>query len=369
MKVIFVSCISVNLYLFRMGIMRYFKSIGYEEIAAASRDEYTEKIIKEGIKFQEVKINRKGLNPFFEFFSLYKFIKKEKPDLILSFTSKLVLYTSLLTYFLNIRVISVITGLGYVFINKNILTFIVKKLYRKLLKRNEWIIFQNKDDYKFFKKLKLIPQKKAIVIRGSGVNTEYYKPRGEKKKSSVNFLFIGRLLIDKGLCEFMESAKIIKEQYPETGFNILGFFDKGNPAAVSKKYISEMKNKKIINYLGDTKDVRKYIAKNDIVVLPSYREGVPRSLLEASSMEKPIITTDAPGCREVVDDKKNGIMVKVKDVKTLTDAFEWMIKNPKKRIIMGKNGRKKVLKEFDEKIVVKKYYDVILNVLNKNRRN
>lgn len=369
MKIIFFSCISLNLYLFRFGLIKYLQDTGYDITVAAGYDKYSNKLIKAGVKFINLKINRKGVNPIKDiilFFNIIKIILNEKADVVINYTIKPVIYTSLAGWFLKIKIINVITGLGYVFIKKSILEKFVKIFYKIAFIRADKVIFQNKDDLKFFLNKKIVLKEKSGVILSSGVNTAYYAPvKYNKKNKVVTFLFIGRLLWDKGIREFIESAEIVKKKFPEAKFDILGWLDKGNPSAVSKVYIKEKERSGVINYLGITEDVRDYIGKTDVVVLPSYREGVPRSLLEAASMEKPLITTDAVGCREVVDNNINGLLVPVKDVKSLSNAIIWMIRNPQKRVKMGKNGRKKMIKEFDEKIVVKKYYKVIMDTLDK----
>lgn len=368
MKIIFFSCISLNLYLFRFGLIKYLQGMGYDVTVAAGYDKYSNKLIKAGVKFINLKINRKGVNPIKDiilFFNIIKIILNEKADIVINYTIKPVIYTSLAGWFLKTKIINVITGLGYVFIKKSILEKLVRIFYKIAFIRVNKVIFQNNDDLKFFLDEKIVSKEKSGVILSSGVNTAYYAPVKIKNRTkAVTFLFIGRLLWDKGIREFIESAEIVKKKFPEAKFDILGWLDKGNPSAVSKAYIKEKSG--VINYLGITEDVRDYIGKTDVVVLPSYREGVPRSLLEAASMEKPLITTDAVGCREVVDNNINGLLVTVKDVKSLSNAIIWMIKNPQKRVKMGRNGRKKMIKEFDEKIVVKKYYKVIMDTLNKS---
>jgi len=367
-KIIIISCASRDFLLFRLGLLKELKARGFNIIISAPHDNYSDKLIKLGYNFLNLQINRKGLNPIEDlilFIKILKILLKEKPNIIINFSIKPIIYGSFASYFFkNLKLINVLTGLGYVFIKNNLLTTIVKILYKIALLRADKIIFQNRDDFEYFKKNKLVSSKKSEVILSSGVDTEYFKPL-KLKKTSKNFifLFMGRILWDKGIKEFIESAKIVREKYRNTKFQILGWFDKSNPSEVSKEYIEELCKKGIIEYLGNFDDVRPFIAQSDVVVLPSYREGVPKVLLEAASMEKPIITTDAPGCREVVKHKLNGLLVPIKDVKSLSEAMLWMIEHPKDRKKMGREGRKIIIKIFDERMVVNKYMKIIFELV------
>ncbi|MBN1899034.1 MAG: glycosyltransferase family 4 protein [Spirochaetes bacterium] len=365
-KILFISCISTNLYLFRLGLMKKLKEEGFEIIAAAGMDDYTDKLKQEGFKFLPLKVDRKGLNPvkdFLLFIRIMAIIKKEKPDLVLNFTIKPVIYASFCGYFLDVRIMDVITGLGYAFIQDSILKKFIKILYRLALKKADIVIFQNPDDRKYFITEAMVTKPKSFVITSSGVNTGYFSPMKANRDKGVSFLFIGRLLWDKGIGEYLQAAGIVKEKYPDARFKILGWIDKGNPAAISQRHLDKYIQKGIVEYLGYQKDIRPFVAASDVVVLPSYREGVPHSLMEAASMKKPLIATDAVGCREVVEHGKNGLLVPLKDPKALSEAMILLIKRPMTRIKMGYLGRKKMEKEFDEKIVVKKYHGVILKEL------
>lgn len=365
-KIILISCSSRDFILFRLGFMKKLKEKGANVIAVAPYDKYAKMLIENGFDFINLKINRKGLNPFEDFLlfiNIIKIILKEKPDIIINYTIKPVIYCSIAAGFFDIKIIDVITGLGYVFIKHNLLTSFVKVLYRFALKNASKVIFQNREDLEYFIKKNITQKEKSLVILSSGVDTKYFSPFKKRVNKYVRFLYIGRILWDKGIREFVEAAKIVKTKFDNVEFDILGWFDKDNPSSVPFEYIKDLENKRIIKYLGDVEDVRPFIARSDVVVLPSYREGLPRSLLEAASMEKPIITTNAIGCKEVVDDRINGLLVPVKDIKALSEAMIWMIEHPKQRIQMGKKGRVKMIKEFDEKIVIKKYMKVIDELL------
>ena len=274
-KVILISCISRDFILFRTGLMKKLKEKGFKVIAAAPYDEYSEKIIRKGFDFINLPIDRKSINPisnFILFINIIKIMLKENPDIVIKFTIKPVIYCSLVSYFIKLSIINVITGLGYTFINKNILTVIVKILYKISLKKADRVIFQNKDDLEFFIDNKLTPPKKSVVILSSGVNIKYYKPVKKKKNKYVTFLFIGRILWDKGIKEFVEAGIMAQKELNNIKLQILGGIDKDNPSSVPLEYIKNITHKGFIEYFGDVDDVRPFITQSDVVVLPSYRE-------------------------------------------------------------------------------------------------
>ena len=369
-KILFVSNTSWSIYNFRKKLMKTLKEKGVNISFCANYDKYVEKLKKEGFKYIEVKIDRKGKNLFKDLkliFDLYRIYKKEKPDLILHYTIRPNIYGSLAAKMGKIKCINTITGLGSVFIKNNILTKLVKFLYKISFKFSEKILFQNKDDLNIFLKNGFDQKEKLILVPGSGVDTKHFSPGFCEKKdnSSFVFLFLGRILWYKGVEEFVKASEIIKKRYSYSESLLLGPIDKENSSSISKKQIERWEKEEYIQYLKERDDVRKIICRSDVVVLPSYyKEGIPRSLLEAASMEKPIIATDVSGCKEVVENSVNGFLCRVKDHKDLADKMKKMINLKKEeRIEMGKKGREKVKKEFDEKIVIEKYLKIINNVI------
>jgi glycosyltransferase involved in cell wall biosynthesis len=218
--------------------------------------------------------------------------------------------------------------------------------------------FQNQEDLNLFLKSKLIKEKKARLVEGSGVDLNYFSPPcGESSRdsrSNCTFLVISRLLKEKGIYEFVEAVRAVKDQFPEAQFQLLGKRDERNPTVIPQKDIDLWQSEGLIDWLGETEDVRPFIAKADVVVLPSYREGLSRSLLEAAAMGKPLIATDVVGCREIVEHQVNGLLVPVKESKGLAEAMIWMILHPELREKMGQAGRIKVEQEFDERKVIEK---------------
>ncbi|MFH2058532.1 MAG: glycosyltransferase family 4 protein [Pseudomonadota bacterium] len=318
-----------------------------------------------GVRYQDIKINRTGMNPLQDFFTLiglYQLFKKIKPDIVLCYTVKPVIYASIAAKIAGVKnIYSMITGLGYAFIGKKIKNQIIGKivqfLYRIGLKGNRHVFFQNKDDLSLFQQLNIISTKgKSVLINGSGVDLNFYKKMPFPQKTS--FLLIARLLTDKGVREYVEAARLIRKEAPDIKFKIAGWID-DNPACISKAELSAWISQGYIEYLGKLQDVRPAIESSSVYVLPSYREGMPRTVLEAMSMGRPVITTDAPGCRETVEHGKNGFLVPVKDIINLKAAMEFFIKSPGLIQKMGKKSRALAEKKFD----VQKVNQNILTVM------
>ena len=370
-RIVLVSNTAFSLYNFRLSLARTLKNNHFEVYMVAPEDEYSKELRKEFPFIPLKNLDRKGKNPikdlmlFYEFLGIYR---KIKPDLVIHYTIKPNIYGSLACGILKIPSIAVITGLGYVFTDKTKLQKIVEILYKISLKRANFIVFLNSFDIEEFLHRGLVSKDKVVLTPGEGVDTNKFNPEFCKefsKSDDLTFLMISRLLWDKGVREYIESAEIIKSKYKNTKFLLLGPFDKGNPNMVPEDYILKHHKEGIITYLGEAKDVRPFICQSDVVVLPSYyREGIPRVLLEAMSMAKPIITTDAPGCRDTVIDGYNGFLVKVKDIVSLTDTIERMIKMDKVELkLMGERGRKMVIENFSDEVVISKMLSLIEKIL------
>jgi glycosyltransferase involved in cell wall biosynthesis len=275
------------------------------------------------------------------------------------FTIKLVIYGSIAASLAGVpRIINTVTGLGYVFIEDDVtwLRYIVKKLYSIALNCADFTFFQNRDDLTYFLSHGLVQAEKAGLLPGSGVDCSFFSPVlvGRSPDAPITFLMVARLLREKGVEEFVEAARLVKETFPMAQFQLLGPRDERNPTVVSVSDLARWQEDKIITWLGETTDVRPIMALADVVVLPSYREGTPRALLEAAAMAKPIITSETVGCREVVEDGVNGFLVPVKNVQALTKAMIHLLQDSALRERMGKAGRVKVEQEFEERSVIKK---------------
>lgn len=367
MKIIVLSNTSWYLFNFRLNLMRHLQSLGYEVLAVAPLDNYSSRFASYNIQFHAITIDNQGTNPIKDSLLIARFVAlfaKQQPTVILSYTPKCNIYAGLAAGFLNIPIINNVSGLGTAFIRKNFVTYIVKKLYIVSLRNSTKVFFQNKEDLQLFIDNRLVKKTLTGLLPGSGVDTQYFLP--EKNKIVNNkfiFLLVARMLKDKGIIEFVEAASLLKKQYPSIECQLLGFLDVKNPSAISSQEMQTWVNEGIINYLGVSDSVLDYLRLADCVVLPSYREGVPRSLLEAASVGKPLITTDAVGCREVVDEGINGFLCEVQNSNDLKTKMEKMfLLSESQRLQMGKNSRKKMLAEFDESIVINQYVELISSI-------
>lgn len=371
MKIAFVGNSLKTMIIFRNSILSYLKEQGYEIVIIAPNDDANIVEINKQYKVIPINLSRKGANPIEDILTLIMLIKiynNEKFDIIFHYTIKANIYGSIASAIVKTPSISVITGFGYIINNTNLISKLSQSLYRIALYFSNKIWFLNEDDQKEFIKRKIITnKKKAYVLPGEGIDTLAYYPEKKNKSEKTIFTMISRILWDKGFKEYVLAAKMIKEKYRNIEFNLIGPIDEGNPAKVDKKIIEHYAMQGIINYLGSAENVKPYIVESDCIILPSYREGIPRILLEAASMEKPIITTDVPGCKEVVKDNYNGFLCKAKCADDLAKKIEAFLRlSEYERNILGKNGRKLVLEKFDNKIVIKKYVQEIEIIENLN---
>ncbi len=343
--------------------MKTLKEKSFDVSFCANEDNHTEKL-KEEFTYHKSEIERKGKNLLKELlliFYFYKLAKKEKPDICHNFTIKPCIYGTIGQGLAGVEnIYCTITGLGSSFEKETLTKRFVVFLYKISLKRVRRVVFQNPDDRDLFLNLKIIPSEKALLIKSSGVDTEYFKNEKEKSSNTVTITLIARMLYQKGVKEFVESAKILKEKYNNLEFLLVGPVDNQSPSAIKKETIDTWHKEGLVNYLGEREDVKEILSITDIFTLPSlHREGVPKSLLEAGSMSLPLITTNTPGCREVVEDNVNGFFIKQRDSKDLAEKLEILIKDKDLREGFGKASREKIIKEFNEKLVIDKYLELI----------
>ena len=352
-KILLVSHYARSLINFRGEMIKAFAELGHEVTSLGPEKGFSGELKKLGANYREIPLDRTGLNPLKDmvtFFALVRIMRKLKPDIVFSYAIKPVIYGSLAALVAGVPwVYSMITGLGFVFVEKerkNFLQRFVRFLYRLSLKNNAAVFFQNPDDLELFRRAGLLGKDtKAVLINGSGVDLErFYYVRPEIKP--LSFLLMARLIWDKGIGEYVEAARRLKKRYPEVSFKLLGPLD-SNPSAIKERDIKRWGEEGIIEYLGATDDVRPYLAGCSVYVLPSFREGTPRSVLEAMAMGRPIITSDAPGCRETVIHGVNGFLVPVKDSASLAEAMEKFILNPKLVFAMGEKSRQMAEEKYD----------------------
>jgi glycosyltransferase involved in cell wall biosynthesis len=367
-KVVIAVNTAWNLLNFRSGLIRALVSAGYDVVAVAPDDKYALGLEALGCRFLPLHMDNAGTNPVKDAMLTWRFFRllaKERPDVYLGYTVKPNVYGSLAAHTLSIPVVNNIAGLGAVFIKGGLLVRLVQFLYRLALGRSAKVFFQNPDDRLLFVQADLVAADITELVPGSGIDLTRFTPvplagTGDR----VRFLLIARMLRDKGVYEYVEAARQLHESWPQAEFCLLGFLDVQNPAAISHSDMDAWVAEGVVRYLGVSDDVRKEIAAADCVVLPSYREGTPRTLLEAAAMGRPIITTDAVGCREVVDDGVNGYLCQVRNAHDLAVKMSKLLSlSVAERTAMGLKGRKKVESEFDEQIVIGKYLAAISSVV------
>lgn len=354
-----------NLVNFRSGLIKALISNGYDVVAVAPRDEFVAQLEKMGCRYYDLPMNNKGTNPIEDFSLFVKYLhlfREIKPDIYLGFTIKPNVYGSMAAGFLGIPVVNNIAGLGTTFIRDGWLNKVAILLYKVALRQSKRVFFQNKDDFALFLGRGIVRSSQCAVLPGSGINVEYFSPVSTDCDDGrpVKFLLIARLLWDKGVGEFIEALELLREQGVAVEGQLLGFLDSKNPTAIGKDVVDGWVRKGVVTYLGAASDVRPYIADADCVVLPSYREGAPRSLLEAASMGKPIITTDAAGCKDVIVANKTGFLVPVRDASALANAIKKMLSiGSDGRSKMGVAGRQFIIDNFDERLVIEAYQSVV----------
>ncbi|HHC7308800.1 TPA: glycosyltransferase family 4 protein [Vibrio campbellii] len=366
MKIVVISAnTSWYLYNFRRNTITSLLNCGYKVVALAPRDNYSVNLESLGADFYNINIDQGGTNPIkdiYTFFSFVKLLKAIKPDVMLNFTPKNNIYGTLAAHLVGCSSINNIAGLGMVFINESVTSKIVRTLYRISQPKASKVFFQNEEDKQLFLANNISPSNLIERLPGSGADLSRFKPIPASDDGVIRFLLIARMLFDKGVGHYAEAARVLKFKYGEkVEFRLLGFLDVNNPSAVSSSEMQGWVDEGIINYLGTSDCVEEEIAKVDCMVLPSfYREGVPKSLLEAAAMGKPIVTTDNVGCRETVDDGINGFLCQPRSTESLVEKLELMINlSHQQRLDMGVASRSKVEREFDEKVVIEKYLTAV----------
>lgn len=355
---------------FRLPLVKHLLEAGCRVTLLAPIGEHSEKLESIGCHLVNLKLDRNGLSPIgnFELFlSMRRVFKKERPDVVLGYTIKNNIFGALAAGNLRIPFIPNITGLGTSFISGGFLQVFVEFLYKFSFKRVQVAFFQNCDDRDHFVERNLVQPLQARVVPGSGIDVDQFKPQPYPKNSEkLIFLYIGRLLRDKGIYEFVGAAKEIKKKNSNTIFKILGPIDAANTSSVQKEVLENWIAEGVIEYKGVTSDVRPFISAANCIVLPSYREGAPRTLIEAASMARPLISTDVAGCRSVVNHGENGFLCDARSTTSLVAAIEEFLDlSEEERSEMGKSGRAKIKSEFDASLISVAYFSAIDEVVDR----
>ncbi|MDR5743709.1 glycosyltransferase family 4 protein [Caballeronia sp. LZ029] len=352
------------IYTYRQGVLRMLTARGAQVTIIAPRDRTFEPLTAMGCRCVELPVASKGTDPRQDFrtlAALYREYRATRPHIVFHYTIKPNIYGTLAAMLARVPSIAVTTGLGYVFIQKSRTAQVAKLLYRFAFRFPREVWFLNRDDHEAFLHENLLAHPdRARRLHGEGVDLDEFAFQPLPARADFVFILIGRLLWDKGVAEYVEAARRIRAKYPHARFQLLGPVGVDNPSAISRTDVQKWEAENIVEYLGEANDVRPLVAAADCVVLPSYREGVPRTLMEASAMGRPIVATDVPGCREVVEDGVNGLLCEVKNADSLTEALERMLTlTSSEREAMALRGREKVTSEFDEKNVVERYKGTI----------
>jgi glycosyltransferase involved in cell wall biosynthesis len=362
MRIAIVINASWNIYNFRMGLIQNFLETGHEVYAIAPPDEYSELLVKAGCHYIPVDLDNKGSHPLKDLaytVSLYKVYKTIKPDAILHYTIKPNIYGTIAASLLGLKAINNVSGLGTVFLRDNFTSKFAHFLYRLTFIFPEKVFFQNPDDRNLFIQRGLVKETITDVLPGSGINLQKFRPLPFQRNNTFTFLLIARLLYDKGIVEYIEAIQALKKRGIHAHFQLLGFKDmssSGIPEVLLNKWIASG----LVEYLGITDNVTHFINLADCVVLPSYREGTPRTLLEAAALAKPLIATRVPGCTEIVEHGYNGFLCEMKNAADLARQMYKMAKLDDSTLqVMGEASRQKVEEKFNETLVIDKYMEAL----------
>jgi glycosyltransferase involved in cell wall biosynthesis len=368
MKILLTANASWNLAHFRRPVITALREDRHHVVAVAPVDHGVGALEELGVGHRAIHIDSKGTSPIDDAGLIGRYrglLRTEAPDVVLGFTIKPNIYGGLAARTLGLPFIPTISGLGTAFLSSGALEMLVSRLYREAFRRLPHVVFQNPDDRDLFISRRIVRSDQAVLVPGSGIDLGHYEPRPlpGKGEGEVTFLMIARLLRDKGVLEFVEAARRVRARHPRARFQLLGEVGSENRTAIDRDTVDGWVAEGHVEYLGKTNDVRPFIAAADCVVLPSYREGTPRTLLEAAAMARPLVATDVPGCREVVEDQVTGLLCRVRDAEDLSRALERMIEiGPEGRAALGRAGRAKMEREFCQSIVVSSYRDLIAEV-------
>ena len=354
---------SWNILNFRRGLIEALRARGWRVVALSPADGYSPRFAELGVEHVPIAIDSAGLSAVRDLGLLVRYwraLKRIRPDAFLGYTAKPNVYGSLAAHALGIPVINNISGLGTAFIERGPLRAILSRLYRLALRRSAAIFFQNPEDRDLFVSERMVRPEQAKLLPGSGIDLAHFRAAGPPPPGPFAFLLLGRLLWQKGVREYVEAARRVRCEVPDARFRLLGFLEAANRSAVARADVTAWQEEGLIDYLGDTDDVRPHIAAADCLVLPSYREGMPRALLEGAAMGRPLIATDVPGCRQLVEHGVDGLLCTVRDSNSLAEAMLEMIRLPaEERAAMGAAARAKVERNYGEERVVGAYLQVL----------
>lgn len=359
-----ILCANTSWYIlnFRASTILAFKKLGYEVICVCPEDGYTDNLVsKLKVKWVDIKLDNSGSNPFNDvlfFLRLLKVFRYYKPRVIFNFTVKNNVFGTWAAKLSRVRVVNNVSGLGTAFIHTGLTSFIVRSLYRLSQPFADKVFCQNEEDYHLLVNSNLVSPNKLELLPGSGVDTKRFRPeiRAKNERSRFVFLYVGRMLADKGLNELVQASDILYNKGLQFEVTLCGFAGAKNNSAIPEPLLQKWNELPYLNYIGPSDEIEKVYANSDCVVLPSYREGMPRSLLEAGAMGLPSITTDVPGCKHIILHDYNGLICEVKSAESLALKMEEILMASEEKLsVFGVNARKRVEQYYDENIVIDKY--------------
>ncbi len=353
-----------NLINFRGPLLTGLQAAGYRLVAFAPLDSHADELRRRGVEVRSVPIARSGMNPVTDVRLLIRYVRMLRalrPAAYCGFTIKPNVYGAIAARIAGVPAINNVTGLATPYLSKGLVWAVAERLYRFAFKRSHTVFYHNEEDRRLMVDRDVVRPDQARVIPGSGVDVDHFKPEPEDDESQpLRFLFFGRLILHKGIREFIDAVRMLQPRMPAARFQLLGNPDPGNPTSVSEQELQSWLAEGIVEHLGEHRDVRPYIRAASIVVLPTYREGMSRALLEGAAMGKPLIGTDVAGSRELIDDGVTGLLCQARNPESLADAMERMGRLPDDELQkMGRAGRAKVEREFSEGAVVRAYLEAL----------
>ena len=362
-KLIIASNSCWNIFHYRLPLLIALKKENYEINIVANDDLYRKKLETFGFNFYKINFQRKSINPILNILLIIKYyniIKKIKPSLIIVFTIKPNIFLNLSQFFSNKKIINNVTGLGTSVLKGKVISIFMISLMKICFIKSKKVVFHNNEDLKYFFKNE---NSKYLCIPSMGINTKnfkFLKKNFNYNKKKIHFIYIGRIIRDKGIREYLNSAVEINKKYPNTIFSILGSLDKENLSSLSNDYISHYKKFDFISFLNFNEDIQKILQSQDCLILPSYREGIPRVIMESQSIGIPVISTNVPGSNVLVKNNFTGLLCKKNNVQSLVETIEKFINlKPNTIEFMVKNAKNNVITNFDEDLVINKYIHLI----------
>jgi glycosyltransferase involved in cell wall biosynthesis len=366
-KVVLFANTDWYLYNFRLSLARKLRDEGFEVILLSPDGEYGSKLQELGFRWRPIPMDRRSLNPLRELalvMWLARFLSRERPDIVHGFTIKSAVYGSFASKLAGVPArVNAVAGMGYVFTSRDLKARLLRPVVRRVMRsalngRGSALVLQNPDDVALFEHAGIVDPSSIRLIKGSGVNLARFTVRPDTEtdvQRPLRILLAARLLWDKGIAEYIDAARALRLESRSVKFLLAGLPDEGNPASVDRTVVESWVKEELVEWLGHVSDMPKLLSEIDVMVLPSYREGLPKALIEAAACGLPLITTNAPGCREVVSKTGvDGLAVPVRDSGALTDAIRLLDDDRALARRLGLAAREKALKEFDERIVIEK---------------